>query len=271
MTIEQSARRDIVEAGRRMYLRGYISGNDGNLSARVSDNVIIATPSGVSKGFMTEDMLVKLDLDGCILSYGCSAALDDADGSGSANTNSDGNDSASGDSNGSISGDCNGGANSDGKHGLKPSSEIRMHLAIYRKSPKLRAVCHAHPPVSASFAAAGVALDKPFLQETVMLLGVIPVAKYAAPGSDELADGAASFCLDYHGALLEHHGAVTWGDSVMQALYRMESVEYTATVAMYSKMLGFSRTLDIDKIDKLTAKRAEWGICIPPGNWNIEV
>ena len=217
---EDSARRDIVEAGRRMYMRGFICGNDGNISARISDNVIIATPSGISKGFMTEDMLIKIDLDGIVLS----------------------------------------GA-------LRPSSEIKMHIAIYRESPEIRAVCHAHPPVAAAFAAAGVALDKPFLQESVMLLGVIPVAKYAPPGSEKLAIGAAAFCREYHGALLEHHGAVTWGDSVMQGLYRMESVEYTATVAMYSKMMGFTRTLDREKIDELVAMRPNWGITAPLGEF----
>ena len=208
---EAAARRDIVEAGRRMYARGYISGGDGNLSARISDDVILATPSGISKGFMTEDMLVKLDLSGKVIT-------------GS----------------------------------LTPSSEIKMHLAIYNRSPEVCSVCHAHPPVSAAFAAAGVALDLPYLQETVMFLGAIPVAKYAPPGSQELADGAAGFCHDFNGVLLEHHGAVTWGNSVMEGLYRMESVEYTATVAMYSKMLGFSRTLNKEQMDELIAMR-QWG------------
>ena len=210
---ESEARRDIVEAGRRMYMRGLVCSNDGNISARISEDAIIATPSGVSKGFMTEDMLIKLDLDGSVL-----------------------------------------------EGTLKPSSEIKMHLAVYKNSPDLRSVCHAHPPVSAAFAAAGIALDKAFLQETVMLLGVVPVAGYAPPGSEELAGAAAAFCKEYHGALLEHHGAVTWGDSVMQALYRMESVEYTATVTMYSGIMGFDRTIDKNKLAGLIAMRANWGI-----------
>ena len=217
---ESDARRDIVEAGRRMYLRGFVCGSDGNLSARISDTEIIATPSGVAKGFMTAGMLIKLNLDGDVIS-------------GS----------------------------------LKPSSEIKMHLAIYRKAHEIRSVCHAHPPAAAAFAAEGIALDKPFLQESVMLLGVIPVAEYAPPGSRALADGAAAYCNDYHGALLEHHGAVTWGDSVMQGLYRMESIEYTATVAMYSKMMGFTRTLDRGQTDELLAMRADWGITAPLGEF----
>ena len=201
---EIAARRDIVEAGRRMYMRGFVCANDGNLSARLSENVIVATPSGVSKGFMSEDMLIKLDLDGNVL-----------------------------------------------EGTLEPSSEIKMHLAVFRRSPEILAVCHAHPPVSSSFAAAGVALDKVFLQETALYLGVIPVAKYAAPGSEELAYGVAEYCPDFNGVLLEHHGAATWGAGVMQALYRMEGVEYAATIAMYSKILGFDRTMSKEQLNAL--------------------
>ena len=210
---ESEVRRDIVEAGRRLYMRGFVCANDGNLSARISDDLIIATPSGVSKGFMSEEMLVKLNMDGDVL-----------------------------------------------EGTLKPSSEVKMHLAIYKRSPEIIAVCHAHPPVSSAFAAAGVALDKAFLQETAVSLGVIPVAKYAKPGTAELANGAAEFCIDYHGTLLEHHGPVTWGDSVIQALYRMESVEYSATIVMYSKMLGFDRTLNKDQIAELITIRPQLGI-----------
>ena len=217
---ELSARRDIVEAGRRMYMRGFVCANDGNISARLSHDVILATPSGVSKGFMTEDMLIKLDIAGNIL-----------------------------------------------EGAMKPSSEIKMHLAIFKKSPEIMAVCHAHPPVSSTFAAAGVALDRAFLQETAVLLGVIPVAKYALPASDDLAAGVAEFCVDYHGALLEHHGPVTWGSSVMQALYRMESVEYTATIAMYSRLMGFERTLSKEQIDGLITLRPMWGVTASLGEF----
>jgi len=205
---EITARREIIEAGRRLYSRGFICASDGNLSARLSPDVFIATPGGVSKGFMTEDMLLKHDIDGNIL-----------------------------------------------EGYLEPSSELKMHMAIYRRSPDILAVCHAHPPVSTTFAAAGVALERAFLQETALFLGTIPVAKYAAPGSEELASGVAKFCAAYNGALLEHHGTVSWGNSVNQALFRMEGIEQAATIEMYSRIMGFDRTLSKEQVGKLADRR----------------
>lgn len=210
---DAEAIRDILEIGRRMYEKGFVAANDGNISARVSDTALWATPTNVSKGFMTEDILVKLDLAGNVLA---------------------------------------------GTRG--PSSEIKMHLAVYRENPALLGVVHAHPPVATAFAAAGVPLDTALLQEAVVLLGVIPVAPYALPGSQSLAESAAPYCRDYLGVLLEHHGAVSWGESVMQAYYRLESIEYNATVRMYARMMGMERPLPNGVIDDLIALRPAWGV-----------
>jgi L-fuculose-phosphate aldolase len=171
-----------------------------------------ATPTDVSKGFLTEDALVRLDLGGNVLEGG------------------------------------------------KPSSEVKMHLAIYRRSPEILGVVHAHPPVAAAFAAAGVPLDRALLQEAVVLLGVIPVAPYEPPGSEALAAGAAALCPDYNGALLEHHGAVAWGESAMRALFRLESIEHTATVTMYARLMGIERPMTGAQIGALLALRPAWGV-----------
>ncbi|MEL4106188.1 class II aldolase/adducin family protein [Oscillospiraceae bacterium WX1] len=210
---DQEAKRAIIEAGQRLYQKGLVCASDGNLSARVSPNHILATPSGVCKGFLTEDMLIKLDLDGSVLE-GTSM----------------------------------------------PSSEIKMHLNCYKQSPDVLAVVHAHPPSAAVFAAAGLPLDTAILQETVVLLGVVPLVPFALPGSDDLADGVSAFVQDYHALLLEHHGAVAWGQSVNEALERMERVEYTATVTLLSKMLGITRAMTEKQIDALLALRPMWGI-----------
>jgi L-fuculose-phosphate aldolase len=62
--IEEQVRADIVEAGRRMYERGFVASNDGNISARLDERRLITTPKSVSKGFMTPDMMVLVDYDG---------------------------------------------------------------------------------------------------------------------------------------------------------------------------------------------------------------
>ncbi len=217
---DEEAKRDIIEAGRRLYQRGYVAANDGNLSARVSENHIWVTPSGVSKGFMTEDMLIKLDISGQSVELPFEKT----------------------------------------ERPFKPSSEIKMHLAVYRESSDILGVVHAHPPVSAAFAAAGVPLDTALLQEAVVLLGVVPVAPFAMPGSDALAEGVASFVREYNGLLLEHHGSVAWGGGVMQALYRLESIEYNATVSMYAKMMGLQRPMTNGQIDALLKLRPVWGV-----------
>ena len=210
---DEEARRDILEVGRRMYARGFAAANDGNISARVADDAVWATPTAVSKGFMTEDMLVKLDLDGNVLA---------------------------------------------GER--KPSSEVKMHLRLYRELPDIGGVVHAHPPVATTFAAAGIPLDRALLQESVVLLGVIPVAPYALPGSEALAESVVPFCRDYNGLLLEHHGAVAWAGDVIHAYYRLESIEYNATVAMYTRMMGCERPLMESQIDELLRLRPAWGV-----------
>lgn len=64
---EKEAKKAILDIGQRMYVRGFVAANDGNISIRTGKNEIWATPTGVSKGFMTKKMLVKVDLDGKVL------------------------------------------------------------------------------------------------------------------------------------------------------------------------------------------------------------
>ncbi|MCM1149604.1 MAG: class II aldolase/adducin family protein [Butyricicoccus sp.] len=209
-----SLKSEIIEAGQRLYQAGLVASNDGNISARCPDGSVWCTPSGVSKGFMSEDMLIRTDLDGNVLESG----------------------------------------------DLKPSSEIKMHLAIYRENPEIMAVVHAHPPAAATFASAGLPLDSAILQETVVQLGVVPLAPYALPGSAELAGSVAPYCRGYNAALMEYHGATSWGDSVMQALHRMESVEYYAKILMNLRVMRAERPMTAEQIDGLLSLRHGWGV-----------
>ena len=210
---DAQAKAEILEAGRRIYQRGLVAANDGNLSVRVGENALWVTPTGVSKGSMTEEMLVKLDLEGNVLM-----------------------------------GD------------RKPSSEVKMHLRIYREDPEVRAVVHAHPPAATAFACAGIPLDKPLLQEGVVQLGTVPVAPYALPGSQGVADSVAPFCKHCRAVLLEYHGAVTWGDTMQQAHYRLECLEQTALVALHLRALGCDRVMPPQLVQDLEELRPAWGI-----------
>lgn len=207
------AKEQILETGLKIYQRGLVAANDGNLSVRVGDNALWVTPTGVSKGSMTEDMLVKVDLEGNLLE-------------------------------GSI----------------KPSSETKLHLRIYQENPDVRAVIHAHPPAATAFACAGIPLDRPILQEAVVFLGKVPVAPFALPGSQAVADSVAPYCRDYRALLLEYHGAVSWGDTMEQAHHRMECLEQLALVTLHLKTLGCDRVIPEPLVKDLEGLRPAWGI-----------
>ncbi len=135
--------------------------------------------------------------------------------------------------------------------GYKPSSEFRMHLKCYSVRPEVNAVVHAHPPIATGYAVANVPLDDYNMSEAVMLLGSVPVAKYATPGSDDVAESISEY-LPYHDAImLANHGVVTMGPDLMKAYFRMESVEQVAKTTIVSKLLGGTGELPREKIDDL--------------------
>jgi L-fuculose-phosphate aldolase len=211
---EKVARSWICEVGRRLYLRNYVAANDGNISVRLSDGTIIATPTNVSKGYMDEDMLVKLNLDGSLIS-----------------------------------------------EGVRPSSEIKMHLRIYNENEEVFGIVHAHPPISTAFAIAGIQLDQPTSPEAVVNLGVIPIAPYATPGTSEVADSIAPFCKTHTAVLLANHGALTWGRDLMEAYFRMESLEHVANMTMIANfVLGKVNVLSQSQVDRLSLMRETMGL-----------
>ncbi|MDR3331756.1 MAG: class II aldolase/adducin family protein, partial [Synergistaceae bacterium] len=197
-----------------MYDKGFVAANDGNITCRVGENEIWTTPTGVSKGFMSPDILVKVDLNGKILS---------------------------------------------GSH--KPSSELKMHLRVFRENPEIQGVTHAHPPVATAFSIAGRALDKAILTEGVLSLGEIPLASYATPGTEEVPDSIAAFVHTHNGALLANHGALSWGRDVFEAWYRLESMECYATILMYTEnIIKQQNVLNCEQVNRLIDIRTRNGI-----------
>ena len=144
-----------------------------------------------------------------------------------------------------------------------PSTELAMHLLIYRLRPDVYAICHAHPPIATGFAAAGLPLDKAILSEAVFSLGCVPLAPYGTPGTTELCDSIEPLLRNYDAILLANHGAVTYGPDLLTAFFRMETVEHFAHVSLVTQLLGKQNVLSAGDVDKLLASRARQAASAP--------
>jgi L-fuculose-phosphate aldolase len=141
----------------------------------------------------------------------------------------------------------------------KASSELAMHLLIYRERPDVKAVCHAHPPNGTAFAVAGLAIDQPILSEVILTLGCVPLAEYGTPSTDELSDAMRPLVKHHNALLMANHGAVAYGNDLWQAWDRLETLEHTAKIAILSRVLGGSRNLSPDAVEKLINVREASG------------
>jgi len=138
------------------------------------------------------------------------------------------------------------------------TSEIGMHLLIYRMRPDVEAICHAHPPTATGFAAAGIALTEPLVCEVVMGLGCIPLARYGTPGTSELAQTLEPYVPNYDAILMSNHGVVTYGDTLEHAYMKMETVEHFAQIALVTHLLGRQQPLKQVEIEKLMIARTKY-------------
>lgn len=132
--------------------------------------------------------------------------------------------------------------------GYRPTSEFKVHLRCYAERPDINAVVHAHPPTATGFAIARIPLDDYTLPEAIFTLGSVPLAPYATPGSAEVADSIAPFLEHHDTILLESHGAISVGVDIIQAYYRMETLEHFAKVSLVARQLGGAHDLPMDKI-----------------------
>ena len=135
---EQEHREEIVRVGRLMFDKGWIAANDGNITVRLDNGHLLATPRGVSKGMLKPEDLVVVDMDG-----------------------------------NKISGP------------LEVTTEIGMHLTIYRERPDVNAVVHAHPPAATGFAVAGRARANQELGQPGLEQKRVPKGRQIPPGADE--------------------------------------------------------------------------------------
>jgi L-fuculose-phosphate aldolase len=211
---EHELRREMLRVGRLMWERGFVAATDGNLSARMGANRLLVTASGVSTGFLSDEDLVVIRMDGeTVSSYR-------------------GRDS-------------------------RPSTEIALHLEVYRQRPDVNAVVHAHPPLATAFSIAGVSLARCVIPEVIVTLGGIPTAEYATPGTPEVPVSIRQAIGDYDAMIMAHHGSLTVGDTLWEAYLRLEKVEHTAEITLAAQQLGQVNTLSPQAVEKLAEKRRE--------------
>jgi L-fuculose-phosphate aldolase len=162
-------KRQIVEIGKRLYQKGFVAANDGNLSVKMKNRIIV-TPTLKFKGFLKVNDLVTTDFEGKRI---------------------------------------------EGK--LKPTSELPLHLFVYKKRQDVGAVIHAHPPYGTALAVAGMELPENVLPEVFLSLGKIPLASYGTPSTRELSDSISKLILKYDAILLKNHGvlAVGWSRLIL--------------------------------------------------------
>jgi L-fuculose-phosphate aldolase len=145
------------------------------------------------------------------------------------------------------------------------TTEIAMHVAIYRLRPDVHAVLHAHPPVATGFAVAGRPLNRAVLPEAIIHLGTVPVAGYGLPGTAALIEPMLPLIPGHDALLMANHGAVAYGQDVYQAFFHMETVEHLARVTLVAELLGGAKALPRAEVAKLLDARARYGVQGPAG------
>ncbi len=212
---EKDIKKLIIDIGKRIWTRGFVGGNDGNISVKLNENEFLTTPTGVSKGFMNEKMILKIDKDGNLL---------------------------------------------EKNNKYKPSSEIKMHLAVYKKREDINAVIHAHPPYATSFAVAGIKLDKFILPEAVLSLGKVPLCPYGTPSTMEIPQSLSEYINKTDVFLLENHGALTIGIDLIDAFYKMEILEHSSKIIHLAYQLGNVKEISKENVEKLKEIRKKLNI-----------
>jgi L-fuculose-phosphate aldolase len=221
MSTERRDRREIVYFGKMLHRYGYVAAMDGNLSVRLDEERILATPTGMSKGALHPSDLVIVDMSGNLIA---------------------------------------------GRHHV--SSEIAMHLMIYKLRHDVHGIVHAHPPTATGFAAAGMALNQPLVCEVVIELGSIPLAKYGTPGTPELCESLEPLIPHYDAILMSNHGAVAYAETLHHAYMKMETVEHVAKIVLVTHVLGRRQLLGDDDVRKLALARVKYQgsrSAVPPG------
>jgi len=207
-------KREIIDAGRKLWHRQYVDGNGGNISARISPGYVISSPTLCSKGDLRIEDLSLVDLE-----------------------------------NNRICGD-------------RPhTSEILLHLEIYKAVPQAKAVIHCHPPYATAHAVAGVVPPGNLIPEQEVFIGPVALSPYETPGTKAFARTVLPFVKHHNTILLANHGIVCWADTVTHAEWYVEVIDtYCKTVMIASQLKQPLNEIPPDKITELLAIKKTLGL-----------
>src|SRR3954462_1753867 len=209
---EWKLKEQMCDIGRRIWLKGFCAGNEGNHSFRLSENRILCTPTGISKGNLKPEDICTVDMEGKQVA---------------------------------------------GKR--KRTSEILMHLAIYKARADVKAVVHSHPPHATAFAIANVELPTCIHPEAEVFLGAVRTAKYVTPGDTRLGESILPYVKDSNTILLQNHGTVTYDKDLDGAYYKLEIVDAYSRILLLAKQVGSIRPLDADQMKELLELKRGFG------------
>ncbi len=284
---EADLRREIVEIGQRVYDRFFVAANDGNISVRLDGETMLITPTGVSKGFMSPEDILRISL----------AELDEKtirqmvrrvvyrtlgmtriSPPGPARPLVTEADVRAVPVGGQLSVPHGALITPLARQvalergvtlekapaapppevlgtgeGRRPSSETPMHVAIYRARPDVGAVVHTHAPATTAFATTNVRLDEPLLPEVLVGIGPVALVPYARAGTTSLPQAMAPYLANHDAFLLANHGAVTVGRTLEEAYFQMERLELFARIRLAALTLGPTHPLPSEEVTQLTA------------------
>ncbi len=209
-------KQEMCEIGHRIWLKGFCGGNEGNHSIKISDDRVICTPTGVSKGFLKPEMICTVDMKGNHI---------------------------------------------DKTNKYTPTSEVLIHLEIYKKRNDIKSVIHSHPPHATAFALVGMPIPEGLHPEAEVFLGRVPFANFAMPSKMDLADSIVPLIKsDTSTVLMGNHGAVCFSNSLEDAFYRMEILDNYSKILLLTKGLGKPKTLTNDQMQELLEVKSSFGL-----------
>ena len=202
---DKEAKELIIDIGRKMVQSSFVTANDGNITVRVGENAVWATPTGVNKGDLTEDKLIKAAIDTGEVLEGT----------------------------------------------WKPTTEMEMHLNVYRTDNEIVSTAHAHPLNLSVFACAGIELDLPSTPAACAISGRVPVVPFHCSGTKALAESIIPYVNLYNVVNLANHGPIAWGRQPREAWFRLEDAEASARLALKLLEIGKFRPISAGQVQEI--------------------